>query len=93
MAEKKQQRARPKKAAQRKGASESIHEIADPLARVAELEQEMFHIRFQLATRQTTNTARIRDLRRTIARLKTVDHQRKLGAAMEAALAAAEGAR
>ncbi len=39
--------------------------------RLAELQEELFHLRFQYATRQLTNTARIRQLRRDIARLRT----------------------
>ena len=38
---------------------------------VRELRQELFNLRFQYATRQLTNTARIRQVRRDIARLLT----------------------
>ncbi len=41
----------------------------------AELEQltkEVFNLRFQKASGQLENTARVRDVRRTIARIKTV---------------------
>jgi large subunit ribosomal protein L29 len=36
-----------------------------------ELRQELFNLRFQFATRQLTNTARIRQVRRDIARVLT----------------------
>lgn len=41
-------------------------------ARLDELYQELFNLRFQLATRQLENTARIRQVRRDIARARTV---------------------
>ena len=44
--------------------------------RLAELRQELFNLRFQYATRRLTNTARIRQVRRDIARLLT--RQREL---------------
>ena len=34
--------------------------------------KELFNLRFQNATNQLTNTARIRDVRRNIARIKTM---------------------
>jgi large subunit ribosomal protein L29 len=43
-----------------------------------ELSEEMFKLRFQFATRQLTNTARIRAVRRDIARIKTLQRQREL---------------
>jgi len=44
----------------------------DDIARqLDELRQELFNLRFQYATRRLTNTARIRDVRRDIARLLT----------------------
>ncbi len=43
---------------------------------VEELRQELFNLRFQYATRRLTNTARIREVRRDIARLLT--RQREL---------------
>lgn len=39
--------------------------------RLRELRQEMFNLRVQYATRQLTNTARIQQVRRDIARLNT----------------------
>ncbi len=43
--------------------------------RLAELREELFNLRFQYATRQLTNTARIRDVRRDIARILTRQRQ------------------
>jgi len=39
------------------------------------LKKESFNLRFQKATGQVENTARIRQIRRDIARLKTVQSQ------------------
>lgn len=39
---------------------------------------ELFNLRFQLATGQLENTARITSVKKTIARLKTVERQREL---------------
>jgi large subunit ribosomal protein L29 len=46
--------------------------------RLRELREELFNLRFQYATRQLTNTARIREVRRDIARVTTVQHQADL---------------
>jgi len=49
----------------------------------AELEQltkEVFNLRFQRASGQLENTARVRDVRRTIARIKTVLGERQRAA-------------
>ena len=43
--------------------------VANPEVRLNELSEEMFKLRFQFATRQLTNTARIRVVRRDIARV------------------------
>ena len=40
--------------------------------------QELFNLRFQRASGQLKNTARVREVRRTIARIKTLLHQREL---------------
>jgi large subunit ribosomal protein L29 len=42
---------------------------------VLKLKKEQFNLRFQKATGQIENTARIRQIRRDIARLKTVQSQ------------------
>ena len=43
-----------------------------------ELKQELFNLRFQLATRQLEGTARIREVRKQIARIKTALRQEEL---------------
>lgn len=49
---------------------------ADELqAMLLDLRKEQFNLRFQRATGQVENTARIRQIRRDIARLKTVQSQ------------------
>ena len=60
--------------------------------RLAEAKQELFNMRFELATGQRDNTARIGDVRRDIARIKTLLREREIAAA-EAAVAAEEGSR
>ncbi|MCH4388989.1 50S ribosomal protein L29 [Staphylococcus haemolyticus] len=40
--------------------------------------EELFNLRFQLATGQLEETARIRTVRKTIARLKTVAREREI---------------
>lgn len=48
------------------------------LAKVKEYKKELFGLRFQQATGQLENTARIRQVRKTIARIKTVIREREL---------------
>ncbi|HEK4067648.1 TPA: 50S ribosomal protein L29 [Staphylococcus aureus] len=40
--------------------------------------EELFNLRFQLATGQLEETARIRTVRKMIAHLKTVAHEREI---------------
>ena len=42
----------------------------------ADLAQELFNLRFQNATNQLDNTARIREVRKNIARIQTVMTQK-----------------
>ncbi len=44
---------------------------------VANLKKERFNLRFQRATGQLENTARLREARRDIARIKTVAAQKR----------------
>jgi len=46
---------------------------------VASLKEELFNLRFQLATGQLETTSRIKQVRKDIARAKTVLRQRELG--------------
>ena len=45
---------------------------ADMLDHEKQLKEELFNLRFQLATGQLENTARIKEVRKSIARIKTV---------------------
>ncbi len=49
--------------------------------RLDEAHQEMFNLRFQYATGQLKNTARLGEVRREIARLRTILRERELAAA------------
>ena len=49
--------------------------------KVAGLKEELFNLRFQLATGQLENPARIREVKKTIARIKTVQREVELKAA------------
>jgi large subunit ribosomal protein L29 len=44
---------------------------------VIKLKKEQFNLRFQRATGQLENTARVRQVRRDIARLKTIAQQKR----------------
>ncbi len=48
--------------------------------KLQEAYQELLNLRFQKATKQLDNTARIRVVRRDIARIKTVIRERELQA-------------
>jgi large subunit ribosomal protein L29 len=48
------------------------------LEKEADFRQELFNLRFQLATGQLENTARIKTVRKNIARVKTVLRQAEL---------------
>ena len=48
-----------------------------------ELYQEQFNLRFQMATRQLENTSRFRQVRRDIARVKTLMRELELGAEVQ----------
>ena len=47
-------------------------------AKIKELKEELFNLRFQLATGQLENTARISQVRKSIARMKTVIREREV---------------
>ena len=52
----------------------SDDQLAD---RLVELKKEQFNLRFQDATGQLQSTARVRQVRRAVARIKTLQNQRK----------------
>ncbi len=47
--------------------------------KVREFKEELFNLRFQHATAQLDNPLRIREVKRIIARIKTVLRERELG--------------
>lgn len=49
-------------------------------AKLVSLKEELFNLRFQLAINQLDNPARIREVRRSIAKVKTVMRQNELKA-------------
>ncbi len=60
-----------------------LRDLADEELRgtLRELQEELFNLRFQLATGQIENVGRIRTVRRDIARLHTILRQRGIGRA------------
>jgi large subunit ribosomal protein L29 len=48
---------------------------------IAKLKKEQFNLRFQKASGQLEKTARVRQLRRDIARLRTAETQRRVAEA------------
>ena len=62
-----------------------VNEIRDLSAteldqRIASLKEELFNLRFQLATGQLENPMRIREVKKTISRIKTIQRERELKA-------------
>ncbi|MEZ5382080.1 MAG: 50S ribosomal protein L29 [Microthrixaceae bacterium] len=60
-----------------------VREIADAelLSQLAERREELFNLRFQLVTGQLDNSARLGEVRRTIARIMTELREREIAAA------------
>ena len=62
-----------------------VNEIRDLSAaeldqKLAGLKEELFNLRFQLATGQLENPMRISDVKKTIARVKTIQRQNEIKA-------------
>lgn len=57
-----------------------IRELATEVleAKEIELKEELFKLKFQLSLGQFSNTAKIREVRRDIARIKTIIKERTL---------------
>lgn len=51
---------------------------AEMLEKEKHFKEELFNLRFQLATGQLENTARLKEVRKSIARIKTVLRQKEL---------------
>ena len=60
-----------------------LRELTDEelVLRVKESQEELFNLRFQMATGQLTNNRRLRTVRQEIARVYTVLRERELGLA------------
>ena len=52
--------------------------------KLTDLKKEAFNLRFQQATGAMENTARMRQVRRDVARVKTILNEKAAGAASEA---------
>lgn len=48
--------------------------------KLAELKQELFNLRFQLAVNKLDNPTKIKAVKKDIARIKTIQRQRELAA-------------
>lgn len=61
--------------------AKEIRELTnEELARkIADSKEELFRLRFQLATGQLNNPMKIKEVKRRIARLKTILRERELG--------------
>ncbi|HEX6300707.1 MAG TPA: 50S ribosomal protein L29 [Acidimicrobiia bacterium] len=58
----------------------TIDELMDALV---EAKEERFNLRFQVATNQLDNTARLKDVKKEIARILTILRERELAEAKE----------
>ena len=64
-------------------AAAELRELSDTdlVDRLKESKEELFNLRFQMATGQLDNNRRLRTVRREIARIYTVMRERELGLA------------
>jgi large subunit ribosomal protein L29 len=60
--------------------------------RIESAKEELFNLRFQLATGQLDNIARLQELRHDVARLATVLREREIELELDSIAAAAEAA-
>lgn len=60
--------------------ADKIRELTDEelVRKVSDYKEELFNLRFQIATGQLDNPMRIRDVRKNIARCKTILRQREI---------------
>ena len=65
--------------------AKEIRELSDGEIerRIKDLKDELFNLRFQGATGQMENPLRIRQVKKNIARLKTVQRSRELAAGVD----------
>lgn len=62
-----------------------LRELSDSelIEKHGDLKEELFNLRFQMVTGQLDNSRRLREVRHAIARVLTVQRERKLAAASE----------
>ncbi|HHW91381.1 MAG TPA: 50S ribosomal protein L29 [Firmicutes bacterium] len=60
--------------------AEALRDLTDKelQEKLNDFKEELFNLRFQLATGQLENPLRIRNVRKTIARIKTILREREL---------------
>jgi large subunit ribosomal protein L29 len=76
-------------------AASELRELTDEelVLRLRESKEELFNLRFQMATGQMDNNRRLRTVRRDIGRIYTVMRERELGLSVSPdAVAGSEGA-
>ncbi|KAF5056462.1 50S ribosomal protein L29 [anaerobic digester metagenome] len=61
----------------RKNSSEDLE------ARLTDLKKELFNLRFQLTTGQLENPIRIKEVKKSIAQIKTVLREQEIGSVVE----------
>jgi large subunit ribosomal protein L29 len=63
--------------------TEKIRELSDEELKSQErdIAEQMFRLRFQLATGQTEGLTKLRELKKDVARIKTIRRQRELSGA------------
>ncbi len=66
----------------------TVDELAEKLA---EAKEELFNLRFSLATNQLDNTARLKQVKKEIARIKTIGREQELEAWSALQLAKEDG--
>ena len=73
-------------------AAAELRELTDEqlLERAEAAKEELFNLRFQLATGQLDNTARLRELRHDVARIATVLREREIEQELDRMAGAAE---
>lgn len=69
-----------------------LRELPDEelLARIEGAKEELFNLRFQLATGQLDNPSRLREVRHDMARIATVLREREIETELEALMAKAQ---
>ena len=68
-------------------------DAAELAEKLDEAKEELFNLRFQMATNQLDNTARLRQVRREVARISTIIREQEIAAWQRLQEDAAEDAR